>query len=412
MATAPKKTNEITTELTTGITNELTTEITKYEFLCGTDIGNSKTEISYRVGEEIVSVRQPSVITRLLRKPPTSDLSESTLVEDLLNNLSVQINSPALRTDGTFFVGKKAFSNSKNLKDMNIVLGNKVDQDVPIINTLSMIAAINVKKYYQEKKSLPSQLMVDVSKSTAIPSSEFTASVAKRLEDRLLGTHLVALYIGEKTVMVAINIVKCKVTEEGKTSMLAFKNSSNEILRHYNATYQLNSTPKDFKNKKSLHIDIGDGTSEFTAMFGYNPIPDSSHGERLGVGHATNEAITLYREELKGVGKISRQSFMELLQEDTEKAEFAREKLEEATILQSEAILEATQEAFVSLTESSSDFFFVHGGGSIVFKDDLYDLLVTFANSIKARVVWIPEEFATHLQSKGNLYLAEALFKK
>ncbi|MDA6963150.1 hypothetical protein OSM87_26130, partial [Escherichia coli] len=79
------------------------------------------------------------------------------------------------------------------------------------------------------------------------------------------------IYVGTKSTVVSINIKECKVTEEGKTSMLAFVNSDEEILNHYNDTYNEKAVPEDFANASALHTDIGDGTSEFVYTMGFNP---------------------------------------------------------------------------------------------------------------------------------------------
>lgn len=380
---------------------------------CGIDIGNAKTEIAYMENGEINYVRQPSVISQLLSKPESNDSDEKTIISDLLNGLSVQIFSESLARDGIFFVGKKALSTPQNIRNMNISLGNKSKQDIPLITSISMLAGIAIKKHYSSRETVPKTLSLNVKMATAIPSSEYTKNAAKNLEDRFIGTHTVNVYVGESTVLVTVNITHCKVTEEGKTAMLAFINSPQDILDEYNREYNESATPRDFANALALHGDIGDGTSEFIFTNGFNPVPNGSSGVRVGVGHATNEAIRLYRNELGGmIGDITRQHFMELMKGTTEKSQIARQKMKEATYMQGMKIIETLQTAFMEKTASSAEFFFIHGGGSIAFKDDMYEELKSFAETTKGRVVWIPAKYATRMNSKGTFYLAKALFCK
>ncbi|MCM3405450.1 ParM/StbA family protein [Cytobacillus oceanisediminis] len=378
---------------------------------CGIDIGNAKTEVAFMESNALKFVRQPSVISYLLSKPDSNDAEESSIVSNLLDNLLVHISSSALKRDGLFFVGKKALTANQNVKNMNIVLGKKSQHDIPIITSLSMLAGIALKKYYNSKTEVPNTLSLEVKMATAIPSSEYSRSNAKQLEDRFKQEHTVTIYVGTKSTVVSINIKECKVTEEGKTSMLAFVNSDEEILKHYNDTYNENAVPEDFANASALHTDIGDGTSEFVYTMGFNPVANGSFGRRVGVGHATSDAIRLYGEELGGmIGEITRQHFMSLLQGTSEKSKIAKEKMKESTFIQGQKIIEHIQEGFSEKTSSSADYFFVHGGGSIVFKDDMYEDLIDYANTVRARVVWIPAKFATSMNSKGTFYLAKHLF--
>lgn len=380
---------------------------------CGIDIGNAKTEVAFMENESLKLVRQPSVISQLVSKPESNDSDEETIVKDLLNNLAVQIFSPALNRDGIYFVGKKSLNTPQNIRNMNISIGQKSTQDIPVITSLSMLSGIAIQRYFQTKKQVPQTLTLNVKMATAIPSSEYSKANAKTLEDRFLGDHTVNVYIGAKSVIVTVKVTHCKVTEEGKTAMLAFFNSDDGIMKNYNETYNEGATPRDFSTASSLHADIGDGTSEIIFTQGYNPVPNGSFGVRVGVGHATNEAIKLYREELGGmIGDITRQHFMTLLEGQTEKSKVAKDKMKEATIIQGQKIIESIQQGFLEKTASTAEFFFVHGGGSIVFKRDMYEDLIRFAEQVRGRVVWIPEQYATSMNSRGTFYLAKHLFCK
>ncbi|MDA6131390.1 hypothetical protein OSK38_28990, partial [Escherichia coli] len=80
----------------------------------------------------------------------------------------VHISSSALKRDGLFFVGKKALTANQNVKNMNIVLGKKSQHDIPIITSLSMLAGIALKKYYNSKTEVPNTLSLEVKMATAI----------------------------------------------------------------------------------------------------------------------------------------------------------------------------------------------------------------------------------------------------
>lgn len=383
------------------------------ELCVGIDIGNAKTEVAYMKKGELKFVRQPSVVSYLSSKPEANDREEEMIMNDLFDNLTVQTFSNGLKQDGLYYVGNKALTTPESIRNMSIQLGSKSKHDIPLLASFSILAGIGLKEYYESNKKLPSRLTLKVKMATAIPSSEYSKESSERLEARFLGEHSINMFVGNKTVIVELEVTHCKVTEEGRTSMLAFINSDPAILSQYNDTYSKNLTPADFSEAMSLHADIGDGTSEIVYTKGFNPVPGASEGMRVGVGHATEEAINLYKKELgSNVGEITRQHFMETLSGKNEKAKIAREQMKKATIAQSQKIMDKIASGYAKLTNSNADYFFVHGGGSIIFKEDLYEELVSFAATVKGEVVWIPSEFATQMNSKGTYYLSQFLFCK
>lgn len=381
--------------------------------LCvGIDIGNAKTEMAFESEKQLQLVRQPSVISYLPRTPESNDLPLEQVMENLMDNLIVNISSPSIKRNGDYYIGKKAMQHDGIKTNMMISLGGKSTHDLPIITSLSLVAATSVKKHYDTEGELPESLSINLKMATAIPSSEYSRQNAKTLEDRFKNKHILTLYIGEYQVLTSIKVVECKVTEEGRTSMLAFLNSDNEILQDFNEIYGENKKPSDFLKARTLHSDIGDGTSEFVVIEGASPVQGLSKGKRLGVGHASDLAISLLREQINISDKFTRQQLQEWLGRENEKGQLARSLMKEATYGQALSILEEIQLAYQELASSDVDYAFVHGGGSITFKEDLQQELMSFAEHNHFKVVWIPEKYATTMNSRGTFYLAKMLFCK
>lgn len=381
--------------------------------LCvGIDIGNAKTEMAFELEKKLHLVRQPSVISYLPRTPESNDLPLEHVMENLMDNLIVNISSPSIKRNGDYYIGKKAMQHDGIKTNMMISLGGKSTHDLPIITSLSLVAATSVKKHYDTEGELPESLSINLKMATAIPSSEYSRQNAKTLEDRFKTKHILTLYIGEYQVLTSIKVVECKVTEEGRTSMLAFLNSDNEILKDFNEIYGENKKPSDFLKARTLHADIGDGTSEFVVIEGASPVQGLSKGKRLGVGHASDLAISLLREQINISDKFTRQQLQEWLGRENEKGQLARTLMKEATYGQAISILEEIQLAYQELASSDADYAFVHGGGSITFKEDLQEELMNFAKNNHFKVVWIPEKYATTMNSRGTFHLAQMMFCK
>jgi len=379
----------------------------------GIDIGNAKTELFFETKDGEKSVRQPSVISYLLRSPDAPDLTEEQVMSSLMDNLLVTISSKAIKKNGLYYVGNRALLHHGMKSNMNLDLGGKTNHDVPLITSLSMVAASAIKEHYDQHKELPENMNIEIKMATAIPSSEYSQANAKRLEERFKERHTVVVHVGEEEILTSIKVSECKVTEEGKTAMLAFYESDPSILSHYNELYNENKVPSDFDEAISLHTDIGDGTTELTVINGLSPVQGLSSGSRLGVGHASMDAISLLRDTTMNIGNdFTRQQLQEWLKQDSERGQIVRGFMEEAIYNQSVAILETIKAAYQKLASSNVDYLFVHGGGSITFEDHLKNEVVDFARDNHTKVVWIPKEYASQMNSRGTYSLAKMLYEK
>lgn len=378
----------------------------------GIDIGNAKTEIAFEHNKEVRFERIPSVTSYLTSVPDAPDMPLSDAVNGLLENIVVYFSSKSVKQAGNYFVGKRALQSDRPKQVLNLSLGGKSSSDVPIISSLSLVAASSIKEYYEANEELPESLQIDLKMVTAIPSSEFSSDAQSNLEKRFKGTHNLTLYVGDQQVMVTIKVSECKVTEEGKTSMLAFAYSSPDILSLYNSHYNDDKKPSDFLTARSLHTDIGDGTTEFVLIDGVNPVPGQSQGIRSGVGHASEDATKLLKSSSMNISsKFTRQAFQEWLKLDNEKGELARDYMDRAIYSQSQSILEQIQTAFQELAGSDISYLFVHGGGSVTFKDSLSEDLASFTKNNFCKLVWIPEEYASNMNSKGTFILAKNIYQ-
>ena len=374
------------------------------------DIGNSETKMI--VNDTLI--KQPSVVKRLLSKPNVMETNVEKNIANLLDELIVHVTSNAIKRSGLYFIGKRANITADKVENMNIKLGNKSKHDIPVLMTLSMLAARSVQLAYQENQELPSSISVDVSMTTAIPASEYSADQARYLEGRFTSNdHVVIVYVGETPVTVTLHFQTVKVTQEGIPALYALLERDNEILKNYNEHYKKQAVPKDFANKRILHVDIGDGTTEYIYTVGMNPVTDVCSGEKRGVGHATEEATQLLKEEVGGFLNLNRQQFMNIFLEPSHHLhDLAVRFMQEARYSQAQRILEDIQEKYSDIA-GNVDVIAVYGGGSIQFKEELYEDLLDFANNVLCEVVWIPEKYAVDMNVNGLHVINEKiLFKK
>ncbi|WMT20839.1 ParM/StbA family protein [Parageobacillus toebii] len=373
------------------------------------DIGNSETKMI--VNNTLI--KQPSVVKRLLSKPNVMETNVEKNIANLLDELIVHVTSNAIKRSGLYFIGKRANMTADKVENMNIKLGNKSKHDIPVLMTLSMLAARSVQLAYQENQELPPSISVDVSMTTAIPASEYSADQARYLEGRFTSNdHVVIVYVGETPVTVTLHFQTVKVTQEGIPALYALLESENEILKNYNEHYKKQAVPKDFANKRILHVDIGDGTTEYVYTVGMNPVTDVCSGEKRGVGHATEEATQLLKEEVGGFLNLNRQQFMDIFRDPSHHLhDLAVRFMQEARYSQAQRILEDIQEKYSDIA-GNVDVIAVYGGGSIQFKEELYEELLGFANTVHCEVLWIPEKYAVDMNVNGLHVINEKILFK
>ncbi|MCY8056475.1 ParM/StbA family protein [Bacillus inaquosorum] len=382
------------------------------------DIGNSTTKMI--VEDELFS--QPSVIRRLMKKPQITETDLKKNVTNLDENLTVHITSPAIKgtADGLYVIGRKAITTDLDkVQNMNIKLGNKHKHDLPVIMILSMIARKIIKDEFNETGELAESYSAVCELSSAIPASEFSFEKAQILEKRFATkAHTVIVHLGEVRVTINLTFKKVKVTQEGVPAIFSILSEDETILEKFNQMYEKDEKnqhetlkPVDLKTMKIFHVDIGDGTTEYIYTNGVNPILDACSGEKRGVGHATEEATVLLNEELNGLMKINRQSFMSIVADETHNLHNeAVNALDIAKGSQANFILEDTIEKVSNKAGNNVDIVVVYGGGSIQFRQYLFDDLKEFTDQIKTKLLWIPEEKAVNLNVRGLDILNRKVF--
>ncbi|MCM3736512.1 ParM/StbA family protein [Bacillus cytotoxicus] len=375
------------------------------------DIGNS--ELKMMINGELV--KQQNVNKRMFGRTTNKEGSLQQSVVNLLDEICVHITSDAIERDGKFYVGYRAAHSNGKPDALDIELGDKHKRDLPVINVLSVMATKAVQTAYNELGELPKNIEIPASLILAIPASEYEPSKARFLENRFKDNeHVVIVYVGEEKVTVQIEFDIVKVTREGVPALYAIFEGNPDMFTDFCKLYELeNIDGQYFKDKKILHADVGDGTSEYIYSNGLNPVPDACWGEKRGIGHAIEGAIKLLQEEYKGGVDINRQQFSELLTDPNDKKhDKAVEFLEETRYIQAQGIYNDIEKSYIYKTASKAEVLAVYGGGSIALKDDLYKKSLEFCKVNDMQLLWIPEKYATEMNVRGMEILSDKLVSK
>lgn len=389
--------------------NEVTFETIEAEGVA--DCGNSTTKTIYTAVEGRKARKQPSVIKFLSTIPTFEDDDLDTLIANLQKNIVVSFASSGVNLCGMYAVGDRA--NDDGGSSFNVKRHKKSEQDLTVIQPLSMLAVMAIQNEYNKNKQLPTSLIINMTYTTAIPVVDFEAADAKALEKRLTGSHTIVVYVGEgKQVHVTINVTSAKVYKEGIPAMYAIANAEASMFKKYNERYKEKFTGNDFTKRKILLADIGDGTLELIYVVDGKPIINKSTGERLGVGHASEKAIAAFKKNNKIKSKITRTMFMDKVLNGRDKwHDEAEEELKKAAPDQEKQIYDAIIDAIEGVLSGDVDDLVLFGGGTNVFVD-LHDKLIHYANDYKINVLWIDGKEAALLNALGLAELSKVSFKK
>lgn len=382
----------------------------KLKYVVASDNGNST--IKEIINGEFNTYKeiQPSLIRPILTLPTFAETDENKSVADLFDNLIVNVTSPSIKLNGLYAVGKKA-QKMGGARNMNIFVGKKHKDDIPLIASFAMIAAKGVQEYYQQKNELPDVLDVEIEYSSALPALEFTPETARFLQNRFLKEqHIVQIYATKDPVLVNLKFIAAKVTQEGNPAVFAVVSGDEELLVDYNKLYEPKSN-EEFAHEKIITIDIGDGTTELIYTINGKPIVEYCRGLKNGVGHAAEEASLHMQQTLNLQLDLTRQDFMKaVLDKNNHLHSEAKMSMIHATQVKAFDLLTEVQNMYQNIVKGDATLFLVIGGGSSTFHDALHDELKEYADDNDVKMLWIPAPRAATINVEGLDFLNKKIF--
>lgn len=357
----------------------------------GYDCGNS--EMKVIINGELI--KQPSVFSRV-DKIVWEDY-ENTVAE--YDNMTVTINSPLVRP-AIYKVGELAIKSGDIVTGIQFEYEKKQESDVPYVMLLATIAEYAVKKAIEEKNQ-KDKVNVTVDMTTAIPIPQYTSEEAEKYSQKYIaGKHNVTVHLGGKRIDVEIKFDFVKTLPEGVPVAFTLNDFQNDDMKEFNSKYGLNVDGNYFKDKKVLHVDIGDGTCEYPVTEGQRLIKEYIFGSNNGVGYALEASIDDFNKSIH-VPDSSRQYFSLVLKNKAHK-HYAKANDAISTKLeaQSRKIMEHILRQLTK-TRNTVDVIVVYGGGSILMKKYLSEELYRLADERDIKVLFVPENKAALLNAFG-----------
>lgn len=393
----------------------------KFDYIVGNDNGNSEHDIIIN-GKKIC---QPNVMAKIRKLPLLDEINPDYVADHIEDNLIVNIDSVSAGS-GDYYIGSYALKSGERIKDIKVgVDNNKINSDVVIVNTLGQIAGFAAEEAYKtDKENIENKrITVNVDMTTALPQTQYTKSKGDEFAKKFIkDIHRVTVYIGIKRIKTEINFNFVKVIPEGVPPVFSIQNllygkgedeKVEEMFREFMKKQKLDSIDGNyFKNKRILHVAIGEGTTEYPITEGIAFNPNFIHGTNNGIGHAIDRAIPEFKEEY-GLLNYSRQEYSEVIRSQGHKYyDTAKEILDYHMEAEADEIFENI-EAQIQKANNEIDIIMIYGGGSILMKEILESKIEEIANRAKIKVFYVPEKFAVTLEAQGMyLFTCSNIFQK
>lgn len=366
----------------------------------GNDNGNSEHDLIIN-GTQI---RQPNVVSKVRRLPMLDEINKKYVLKKIEDNLIATIDSPSA-APGFYYIGNYALNSGETIRNIEVGIdNNKISSEIPIVNTLSQIAGYAIKEGAKDNGKIE-DVSVIADMVTALPVTQYNKQNADIFADKFTkDKHKATVHVGTSRVSVEITFEYVKVLPEGVTVVFALqglKKEDNVMLEKlYDEQVLEKLDGSYFKDKRILHIGIGEGTTEFPITKGIEFDPNFIKGSNNGIGHAIDNALDEFK-QVTGILNYSRQKFSEILKDEEHKhyataTEIIENYIEEQAI---EIIRHAKRQ--IQKANGEIDIIAIYGGGSIWMKEALIKNLKPICRKNNIELLFIPEKYAVTIESIG-----------
>ncbi len=378
----------------------------------GNDCGNSEHDMVINA----FIIKQPNVNAKLRTLPELNQYDPSFVLENIHDNLIVTINKSAATNIKSIYVGNYAIKSGKMLSNIEVGASNsKVNSEVIVDNTLAQIAGFAAKAANRKNQDVKS-VYAEVDMTTSLPVTQYNKMNARIFRDKFLSsTHELTVHAGERMIEVYIKfdyvrvlpesvpiIFYLKCLQDEFISNITFKELKNMLQHDKKILYEsFNKDAEYFINDiRTLHVSIGEGTTELPLTEGIKFDPNFIQGLNNGVGHAIEANLQEFIIK-KSLRKFTRQDFSKILKDENHKwYSDAVEIIQDSLNSESDVILRQIRRE-LEKANNQVDMICVHGGGSILMREDLYNELERISNNIGSDLLYIPAELAVELEAKG-----------
>jgi plasmid segregation protein ParM len=391
--------------------------MTQFTYQIGNDNGNS--EHAMIINNTLIL--QPNVNAEVEDIPWTEDQTPESFIKNLQDNLIVTVKSPSAQ-NGMYYVGKFALNSGEVVNNLQVGIDIKSNVDLPVINTLAQIAAKAVQDYYSSIRKVPVTLDVLVDMTTALPITQYTKETAGTFEAKFMqDRHEVIVHLGRNEVNVFIEFDFVKVVPEATPVTFSIQRDLkndwrtdeifDDFVEKYKSDLPINFSGSYFRDKRVLHVDIGDGTTEYPVTEGNNFLHQFVYGSNHGAGHAIEEALEEFNRQIF-IPDSPRQFLSDVIKNPKHKYyERAMNVLQKPIEKQAKQIVKNIKQQLVK-TRNEIDVIAVYGGGSILLRNYLEPMIEEVCKERAIKLLYVPAAYANVLNVEGlDIFCRSKIFE-
>lgn len=350
---------------------------------------------------------------------------EKQYVNKLLNKLDVSIDSAVVSDKGRMYVGESAVSSNIVATRFNVAkASDKKNSDIPLIMSLSTVAAKGLIASYNETNEIPSELTVNVEMTTALPIVEGRKNEAvDLLQERYVNNeHVVTFHNFETPVNVTVNFVSAGVLLEGEVSYYAIEQATDEFkkelkadLDKHNPDFNYITADQLIDIENIIIVDIGESTTDKAVIEDGEIDTLKSNSLQQGYGTVLESAL----EDLQSSGNVKYKTRVELQKALAEKQSLVRRNKQEKMREIVEAKMKRLSQEIITSTEQTlqkavrTELIVVLGGGAIplepTLRSGMMEMTKTADDETGLPVLFISEKYAQDLNRTGLEVMLEVL---
>lgn len=293
------------------------------------------------------------------------------ITEQLVDNIDITIvTSKAIEvTNARYIIGNKVLSDRLTPVEMESK-SNKSTDITPVLLTLAGLTIDAIKRSPDKAK-----IAVSYDIANALPVNTITTAAAKIHAERFIGAHVVKFHQESgREIEVTITIEFCKCLPEGAAASwgVVFDEKGKYIKREVELDGDLKNI--SFENRKMFHSDIGAGTTELVTTQGVQYLPKLSKGLGYGTKDTINNIQTRWNREnvrfpIESVAEFNDIYYNTEHHLNNKLRIFSKDFLNQ--LAERLAVDIINQINYVK----DNVFIFIYGGGSIILKEALTEVL-------------------------------------
>lgn len=410
--------------------------------IAGLDIGNGYVKgraSQYGAAPTNIDFPSGAAVVTTSHNIETPDSAIPGVMQDIFNELDASFDTPLVKRTNRRLFGRRGIESGMFLDQFNVASNHesKAEKDLSAVLTLGSLAGKALQDYYAEHQALPPQdeiIQVHARTFLALPINEYVDYRVQYAQGYTSTSHMVTVYNFKYPVRFQIFFDDVQVVAEGAAAQSAIIEGGAPLMQSLltdlrnmepvlpGITERLNNiTPEMLLGvKRTVGIDIGEGTVNFPVMNGAQLNADVSTHMDQGYGKVLEKALTRLKKMHHNFN--SRKELTEFLNTERNNPMHAARYNAVAGIVDEE-IDGFTDEIEMKYREVMGgvgvnvDLVYVYGGGATPVRHKLYPALLRVAQdfggiNMTPPVLYLDSRYSRNLNRNGLYILANLLTQR